>query len=109
MTELEQLKKIIKDAPEGATHIDDDGCYVKQNDYEEHFAETKTYFHWCECWQEATIPQFCMMRSLSDIRERISLMKKLEKCQDLIRILTPYMASDSAKVNAKKLIGELNG
>ena len=45
---------------------------------------------------------------LFNIRERIASMEKLDKCKELIEILTPYIASDSAKVNAKKLLEELN-
>ena len=106
MTELEQLKQIIKDAPEGATH------YIGKE--VNHYWKL-TYINGYQCFLgngnliNRQPKKLFSIHSLSDIRERISLMKKLEKCKDLIRILTPYMESDSAKVNAKKLIGELNG
>ena len=103
MTELEQLQKIIKDAPDGSlTHFD--GIYYWQ------YTNAHGWVRYCSPIKKSVVGEpSSNMQSLDDIRKRISLMKKLEKCQDLIRILTPYMASDSAKVNAKKLIGELNG
>ena len=71
-------QEILDNAPEGATHIDDDDCYIKEVDYEGGFASRKVYFNWGEGWKFTPIPTFNLMRSLADIKHIVELEKELD-------------------------------
>ena len=74
METLEELKEIIDNAPDEATHIDGDKEYVK-------FIEGEMYHYSCE-W--ASVYDFPLeLRSLSDIERIIELM---EATQDLLQV-----------------------
>ena len=74
METLEELKEIIDNAPDEATHIDGDKEYVK-------FIECEMYHYSCE-W--ASVYDFPLeLRSLSDIERIIELM---EATQDLLQV-----------------------
>lgn len=62
---LEELKAIIDNAPEGATHIDEDGDYCK--------GESHYFSSGSKRWDNMDFP--VAMRSLSDIKRIIELME----------------------------------
>ncbi|PHQ89859.1 MAG: hypothetical protein COB48_13085 [Pseudoalteromonas sp.] len=77
---LEELKAIIENAPEGATHLDDDGDYVKFIDDEMyHYSFVRGYG-----WSSDYVSP-CELRSLSDIKRIIELM---EATQGLLQIFS---------------------
>ena len=93
MTEQEykQAKQVLANAPRGATHIDDDGCYVKQIDYENGFADSKTYFNWGEGWKFAKNPAFCLTQSLSDLRTMVEQYEENERLEELEKGLHNFL------------------
>ena len=79
----QELQKIIDDAPDGATHIDNDGIYYKietvhqyedESDcgYEDRFRST-SLGGWIEDHED-----LLLTRSLDDIREILELRKEVE-------------------------------
>lgn len=78
METLEELKAIVENAPEGATHIDEDGDYVKPIGDELYYYSFVNGVGWST---EYFIP--CRMRSLSDIKRIIELMELLEGVESL--------------------------
>ena len=72
METLEELKAIIENAPDGSTHYDAEGCYVR-------FSQINRgrYVFVCTCdyvgWIGAN--SALLSRSLSDIKCRIELME----------------------------------
>lgn len=82
--QIQQYREIVDNAPEGATHVDTDGCYIKQLDYEYYFAETVTYFHWGEDWVQAPNPVFLIMQSLDNLRTIIAQHDEIQRLRDMI-------------------------
>lgn len=68
MTELEELQAIIDNAPEGATHYDCNIYYKRVGEYIM-WTDNKTW-HWQDEGEED------VMRSLSDIKRIIELLKE---------------------------------
>ena len=69
MTELEQLKQIIADAPEGATHVSHDIFFHKEDGYVYY-----EYDAYKDVWRP--YPRFTLTRSLADIKRIIELLEK---------------------------------
>ena len=76
--------EILADGPEGATHVDEDGYYIKQVDYEDGFADSKTYFHCGTLWVFLENPSLYLLRSLADIAELVELRKKNAELEKMI-------------------------
>lgn len=68
METLEQLKEIVKNAPEGATHYDEDGDYIKFGINYPYWYDGSTWFELESCGS---------VRSLSDIKLIIELMEEI--------------------------------
>lgn len=71
METLEQLKEIVKNSPEKATHVDNLGSYLKQN-------KNRDWFTWtCKHGGHRVIytSNLDNLRSLSDIKLIIELME----------------------------------
>lgn len=66
METLEQLKEIVKNAPEGATHYDEDGDYIKLGINYPYWYDGSTWFELESCGY---------VRLLSDIKCIIELME----------------------------------
>lgn len=73
---LEELKAIVDNAPDGATHIDDIKTYWKV------ISEFDYFFHNGSQWDDSE-PLENGTRSLSDIKRIIELM---EACQGLLQL-----------------------
>lgn len=70
---LEELKAIIDNAPEGATHADNAVSYYKMDSYGNQWGIWKGV--WCVCVGCNTMRMPPSMRSLSDIKRIIELME----------------------------------
>lgn len=79
---INELKEIVENAPEGATHIDSDDYYIR-----------KLNKNWLEYWwngywnqlEEELLPT----RSLEDIRTIIELYEQLDYAMDVIKDTDP--------------------
>jgi hypothetical protein len=75
METLEELKAIIADKPEGATHIDDIKTYWKV------ISEFDYYFYNRSQWNDSEPLENSFTRSLSDIERIIELMEQVSKIE----------------------------
>lgn len=86
----DELKKIIADAPEGATHCDNDVSYYKTDYNGMHWGIFKGC--WCVCVGCNTMRMPPSMRSLADIKEIVELRERLE---DAERYLDSFIECES--------------
>tara|TARA_R110001592_G_C13193009_1_gene753737 strand:- start:37958 stop:38233 length:276 start_codon:yes stop_codon:yes gene_type:complete len=75
---LEELKAIIDNAPEGATHLDDINTYWKV------ISEFDYYFHNGSQWDDSE-PLENGTRSLSDIERIIELIEQVESLEERLQ------------------------
>lgn len=75
METLEQLKEIFKNAPEGATHYDEEGDYIKCSD---------EFLFWYDDFEWSALETYVAMRSLSDIKDKIELLENKQKLLEKI-------------------------
>lgn len=75
METLEQLKEVIKNAPDGATHYDEDGDYIKFGINYPYWYDGSTWFELESCGS---------VRSLSDIKLIVELMESNKALIDKI-------------------------
>lgn len=79
MESLAELKSIIDNAPDSATHIDNNGIYLKYD-----LNKVLSIFHVnYKRWQVAS-PMINPWRSLSDIKRIVELMEVIESLPDTV-------------------------
>ena len=79
---LEELKAIVENAPDGATHCDNVVTYYKIDSYVREWGVFKG--RWCVCVGCNTMRMPPSMRSLSDIKRIIELIELLEYISALV-------------------------
>lgn len=83
MSELDQLKAIRDGAPDGATHVDGDGCcWILSEDYQWHIQKADNTFE----DQYGVVPDVSPVQSLSDITRQIELLEEVERLRESLSL-----------------------
>lgn len=78
METIKQLQEILDNAPEGATHVDDDYCYLMfDSDFVWNLCRPMTGWHNID---SDKIGMYCDIRSLSDIKLIVAALKYVDEC-----------------------------
>ena len=92
MNNIEKLKQIILDAPEGATHVDNLPSYYKMDSHGLSWGIWKGA--WCVCVGCNTMRMPPSMRSLSDIKTIVEQAEEIERLKGKVAQISNSLERD---------------